>query len=444
LKPDSVSTKQERIARLARQNPAMAFTSLNHYLDYEWLQYAYELTRKDGAVGVDGQTAAEYAEHLEENLRSLLDRLKSGTYHAPPVRRAYIPKGGARTELRPLGIPAFEDKVAQRAIVLLLEPIYEQDFKEFSFGFRPGKSPHQALRHLRSHIMDHNGRWILDVDLSRYFETIEHATLRGLLARRVTDGVIRRLIDKWLKAGVLEAGQIQRSPTGTPQGGVASPLLANLYLHYALDVWFTESVRPRMKKQCALVRFCDDFVLVFEDFLDSQRVSRVLGPRLAKFGLRLNPAKTHLVDFRFKRPDGVKHRAAEATTFTFLGFLHVWGHSRQGKWVVYQRTAKERYARTLRRIALYCKLHRHRPLAEQQRRLSQMLQGHYAYFGITSNGKRLRWLAHKVEGIWRTWLSRRTRNGQLTWEVFGRVLERYPLPRPRIYHQYTARSEATL
>jgi RNA-directed DNA polymerase len=170
LKPDSVSTKQERIARLARQNPAMAFTSLNHYLDYEWLQYAYELTRKDGAVGVDGQTAAEYAEHLEENLRSLLDRLKSGTYHAPPVRRAYIPKGGARTELRPLGIPAFEDKVAQRAIVLLLEPIYEQDFKEFSFGFRPGKSPHQALRHLRSHIMDHNGRWILDVDLSRYFD----------------------------------------------------------------------------------------------------------------------------------------------------------------------------------------------------------------------------------------------------------------------------------
>jgi RNA-directed DNA polymerase len=189
---------------LARQQPAMAFTSLNHYLDYEWLQYAYELTRKDGAVGVDGQTAAEYAEHLEENLKSLLGRLKSGTYHAPPVRRAYIPKAGSRTETRPLGIPAFEDKVAQRAIVLLLEPIYEQDFKEFSFGFRPGKSPHQALRYLRNHIMDHGGRWILDVDLSRYFETIDHAKLRELLARRVSDGVVRRLIDKWLKAGVLE------------------------------------------------------------------------------------------------------------------------------------------------------------------------------------------------------------------------------------------------
>lgn len=444
MKPESVSTKQERIATLARQHPAMAFTSLNHYLDYEWLQYAYELTRKDGAVGVDGQTAAEYAEHLEDNLRSLLDRLKSGTYHAPPVRRVYIPKAGSRTETRPLGIPAFEDKVAQRAIVLLLEPIYEQDFKEFSFGFRPGKSPHQALRYLRNHIMDHGGRWILDVDLSRYFDMIDHAKLRELLAKRVTDGVIRRLIDKWLKAGVLEEGQIQRSPTGTPQGGVASPLLANLYLHYALDVWFTESVLPRMKKRCALVRFGDDFVLVFEDFLDSQRVYRVLDKRLAKFGLRLNPAKTHLVDFRFKRPDGVKHPAAEATTFTFLGFLHVWGQSRRGKWVVYQRTAKERYARTLRTIARYCKAHRHRPLAEQQTRLSQLLQGHYAYFGITGNGKRLRWLARKVECIWRTWLSRRTRNGQLTWEAFWRLLERYPLPAPRIYHQYTAGSEATL
>lgn len=200
---------------LARQNRAMAFTALNHYLDYEWLQYAYELTRKDGAVGVDGQTAAEYAEHLEENLTSLLNRLKSGRYHAPPVRRVYIPKAGSHTESRALGMPAFEDKVAQRAIVLLLEPIYEQDCTEFSFGFRPGKSPHHALQYLRNHIMTY-GRWIHDVDVSRYFDTIDHAILRKLLARRVTDGVIRRLIDKWLKAGVLEEGQLHRSPTGTP------------------------------------------------------------------------------------------------------------------------------------------------------------------------------------------------------------------------------------
>jgi group II intron reverse transcriptase/maturase len=421
----------------------MAFTSLNHYLDYEWLQYAYELTRKDGAVGVDGQTAADYAEHLAENLTSLLARLKSGRYQAPPVRRVYIPKAGSHTEKRPLGIPAFEDKVAQRAIVLLLEPIYEQDFTEFSFGFRPGKSPHQALRYLRNHIMEY-GRWIHDVDVSRYFDTIDHAILRKLLARRVTDGVIRRLIDKWLKAGVLEEGQLHRSTTGTPQGGVASPLLANLYLHYALDEWFLQSVRPRMQKRCTLVRFCDDFVLVFEDFLDSQRVYRVLEKRLAKFGLRLHPTKTRLVDFRFKRPAEGKHKAAQATTFTFLGFLHVWGQSRRGKWVVYQRTAKERYARTLRSIAHYCKTHRHHSLAEQRDRLSQMLRGHYAYFGITGNRKRLYWLAHKVRGIWRTWLSRRTRAGQLTWEAFERLLERYPLPRPRIAHQYTAGSESSL
>lgn len=420
----------------------MVLTSLNHYLDVDWLRYAYEQTRKDGAVGVDGQTATDYAQHLEANLADLLDRMKSGRYQAPPVRRVHIPKGGSRTATRPLGLPTFEDKVAQRAVVMLLEPIYEQDFKPYSFGFRPGKSAHQALRYLRNQIMDEGGRWILDVDIRQYFDTIDHTKLREVLDKRVVDGVVRRLIDKWLKAGVFENGQRQRMSTGTPQGGVISPLLANIYLHYALDVWFTEVVQPRLKRRASLVRFCDDFVLVFEDFKDSQRVYRVLGKRLGRYGLTLHPDKTRRVDFRFKRPDGAMHPCAATTSFDFLGFTHFWGKSRRGKPVVYQHTAKDRYARTLKALNRYCQKHRHQPVAVQHAVLMRMLRGHYAYFGITGNGRRLRWLAYQAERIWRKWLSRRTRGEPIVWVKFKRLLKRYPLPTPRIMHRYAATSEA--
>lgn len=439
LKPESVSTKQDRIAELARLNPSMAFTSLNHHLDVEWLRYAYERTRKDGAVGVDGQTAAEYESDLEANLGSLLDRMKSGRYRAPPVRRAHIPKADGRT--RPLGIPTFEDKVAQRAIVMLLEPIYEQDFCDCSFGFRPGRSAHQALRALSSQIMGRSIRWVLDVDIRAYFDTIEHGRLRELLASRVVDGVVRRMIDKWLKAGVLEEGQLRRSSAGTPQGGVISPLLANVYLHHVLDVWFERDVVPRMKRQCGLVRYADDFVMVFEDFLDCIRVQRVLGKRLARFGLRLHPDKTRMVDFRFKLPNGERHPKTDATTFTFLGFLHVWGKSRRGKNVVRQLTAKDRYARALRAVHLWCRANRHRPLSNQHAALSRKVHGHYAYYGISGNSRRIRWYAHQVERIWRFWLVRRGRDAHRRWGRFDRLLRRYPLPPARIVHRYAATSE---
>jgi group II intron reverse transcriptase/maturase len=438
LKPDSVSTKQRRIAELARTNPKMAFTSLNHHLDEEWLRYAYDLTRKDGAVGIDGQTAADYEANLEENLRSLLGRIKSGSYRAPPVRRVHIPKADGKT--RPLGIPTFEDKVAQRAIVLLLEPLYEHDFLPCSYGFRPGRSAHQALRDLRSHIMGSNGRWILDADIRSYFDTIDHRHLRTFLARRVADGVVRKMVDKWLKAGVLEQGQLRRSHDGTPQGGVISPLLANIFLHYVLDEWVAVEVGPRMKRKYVLVRYCDDFVMVFEDFLDCRRVLEVLGKRVGRYGLTLHPDKTRMVDFRFKQPDG-KHPATQATTFDFLGFTHVWGKSLKGKNVVFQQTAKARYARALRAVHDWCKKHLHWSLPEQHVRISRMMKGHYAYFGITGNSRRLRWYAQRVECTWRMWLSRRTRGNPMRWDRFMHILEKYPLPPPRIVHGYAAASE---
>jgi RNA-directed DNA polymerase len=435
LKPENVSTNQERIAKLARSNPAMAFTSLNHYLDYEWVRYAYECTRKDGAVGVDGQTAQEYAANLEQNLLSLIDRLKSGRYRAPPVRRHYIEKsdGGQRG----LGIPSFEDKVAQRAMVMLLEPIYEQDFLSCSFGFRPGRSAHHALQAVWKGIMERGGRWVLDVDVRKYFASISHAKLRELLARRVTDGVVRRSIDKWLKAGVLEEGQLYYPEAGTPEGGVISPLLANVYLHYVLDEWFAEQVQPRLRGPSTLVRYCDDFVVLFAYKDDAERVLAVLGKRLGKYRLQLHPDKTRMVDFRFRAPaphDGAA--ATIATIFDFLGFTHVWVRSRKGKAVVRRQTAKARLARAIKAIDQQCRVMRHWLLREQHQRLCQMLRGHFAYFGVTGNFERLANLYEQVRRSWRKWLSRRSRNSPVTWEAFQRLLEHLPLPRPRIVHRY--------
>jgi RNA-directed DNA polymerase len=434
LKAESVSTKQERIAKLAAENPAMAFTSLNHYLDAEWLRYAYECTRKDGAVGVDGQTGQDYAANLEQNLQSLIDRLKSGRYRARPVRRHYIDKsdGGKRA----LGIPSFEEKVAQRAIAMLLEPIYEQVFRDCSFGFRPGRNAHQALQVIRRGIMEQRGRWVLEVDVRKYFDSIDHAKLRELLSGRVTDGVVRRLIDKWLKAGVMERGQLSYPGTGTPQGGVISPLLSNVFLHYVLDEWFAEQVQPRLRGISALVRYCDDFVMLFACKEDAERVREVLGKRLAKFGLELHPEKTRLIDFR----PSAERAGAETTlptTFVFLGFLHVWGKSRKGNAAMWQRTAKDRLARTLKVINERCRSMRSWPLAEQHRRLCRMLKGHFAYFGISGNYQRLSNVVFRTTRLWRKWLSRRSRTSQVSWERFYRVLERYPLPAPRIVHRYT-------
>jgi len=256
MDPANLSTKRQWIAELARRKRGQPLFLLHHLIDLDWMKEAYRLTRKDGAPGIDGVTAADYEASLEANLLDLLERIKSGRYWAPPVRRTYIPKADGTQ--RPLGIPTFEDKVAQRAIVMVLESVYEQDFRSCSYGFRPGRSAHQALQDLRNACMDQGLRWVLDVDLRKYFDSIPHTHLRGFLDQRVTDGAIRRMIDKWLKAGVLEEGRLQRTTTGSPQGGVISPVLANVYLHHVLDDWFESEVQPRLRGRSALVRFADD------------------------------------------------------------------------------------------------------------------------------------------------------------------------------------------
>lgn len=430
----TVLTKLQRIAELAKAAPDMAFTSLAHHIDVDWLREAYGRTRKDGAKGVDGQSAGEYAANLEGNLQSLLDRAKSGSYRAPPVRRVHIPKGdGAQT--RPIGIPTFEDKVLQRAVAMLLEAVYEQDFYGFSYGFRPGRSAHQALEDLRNGMVRMGGGWVLDVDIRKFFDTVDHEQLREILHRRVRDGVVLRLIGKWLNAGVLEGLELSYPEQGTPQGGVISPLLANIYLHVVLDDWFVREVQPRLRSRAHLVRYADDFVMAFAREDDARRVFEALPKRFGRYGLTLHPDKTRLLNFR--RPDRSEDEPGSGPgTFDLLGFTHFWGRSRRGKWVVKKQTAKDRLSRSLRRINEWCRDHRHDPIGEQHRTLSQKLRGHYSYYGVTSNIRGLQSFHWAVVGIWQKWLSRRSRAAHKTWTWMRRLLERLPLPPPRIVHRY--------
>ena len=432
----SVSTKRQRIATLARQAPTMSFTTLAHHIDLEWLQEAYRLTRKDGAAGTDGQTAADYAVDLEANLQSLLDRAKSGRYKAPPVRRVRIPKGEGN-ETRPIGIPTFEDKVLQRAVAMVLESVYEQDFLDCSYGFRPGRSPHQALQSFREQMMAMRGGWVLEVDIRKFFDNLDHAHLRELLSRRIRDGVLKRLIGKWLKAGVLEDGCLRRPQAGSPQGGVISPILSNVYLHYVLDTWFEQEVLPRLKGRGFLVRFADDAVMGFACQWDARRVLEVLPKRFARFGLTLHPTKTRLGKFTrppYRDPPKGRDCSSRPGTFDLLGFTHYWGRSLRGNWIVKRKTARDRLSRSLRTINQWCRKHRHRKLIDQHRALSRKVQGHYAYYGITGNYAALRCFWQGVQGNWKKWLSRRSQRAYSDWPRFRRLMERYPLPKPVVVH----------
>lgn len=427
-----ISTKLLRIAELAMQSPRMSFTSLSHHMDLEWLKEAFRRTDKDRAPGIDGQTGRDYEENLEENLRSLLDRAKSGRYRAPAVRRVHIPKGTGK-ETRPLGIPTFEDKVLQRAIVMLLEPIYEQDFMDCSYGFRRGRSPHGALKTIWKQTMDMGGCWLVEVDLRKYFDTVDPHCLREIVSQRVRDGVVQRLIGKWLNAGVLEEGRLRYPEKGTPQGGVISPMLANIYLHDVLDVWFDRDVKARLKGKAFLVRYADDFVLGFEYEEDARRVMDVLPKRFEKYGLTIHPTKTRMVDFR--RPRGGQKRTQRANgggSFSFLGFTHYWGESRRGQPVVKRKTAKDRLTRALRALNQWCRANRHWKVREQHQALCRKLEGHDQYYGITGNWRALLLLRRALERVWRKWLGRRSQNGYVSWDRLKAILEHYPLPQPRV------------
>jgi group II intron reverse transcriptase/maturase len=369
---------------------------------------------------------------LDANLRSLLDRFHTGRYRAPPVRRVEIPKGDRGS--RPIGIPTFEDKVLQHAVAMALEAVYEEEFLACSYGFRPGRSAHQALQALRDGMMEIGGGWVIDLDISKFFDTLDHGKLREILDGRVRDGVLRRQIDKWLKAGVMSEGRTSRPALGTPQGGVISPLLANIYLHEVLDRWFEEDVRPRLRGRGFMIRYADDVVLAFATRHDAERVLEALPKRLARYGLSLHPDKTRLV--RFGRPPRKADPRPEdrPETFDFLGLTHFWARSQRGNWVVKRKTSAARLRRAVKATTEWLRRNRHSPVPVQHAMLCRVLLGHYRYYGVTANYASLSAFAHWVKLAWRKWLRRRSQRTRLTLKrFFEEFLPRHPLPEPRCY-----------
>jgi len=355
----------------------------------------------------------------------------------------HIPKGSGN-ETRPIGIPTFEDKVLQRAVVMALEPVYEQDFLDCSYGFRRGRSQHNALHALREGLMAMEGGYVIDLDVRRYFDEVDHRLIQQIFRQRIRDGVLRRLIGKWLNAGVMEDGRVSYPGEGVPQGGVVSPMLSNVYLHEVLDLWFEEQVKPRMHGRVFVVRFADDALLVFEHKHDAERVMRVLPERLAKFGLRLHPEKTKLVQFR-RPPLHWENSRDEGPrgSFDFLGFTHFWSKTRGGGWAVRRKTARDRFSRSLKKLNQWLRLVRHWPVAKQHEVLCQKLRGHMQYYGIPWNIGALDRYLFCARSLWRKWLARRSHHAKRSWTWFWGLLKRFPLPRARIFvRPGPARSEA--
>ena len=429
-----MSTHSNRLAELA-QDGQRQFTSIAHFLTPQALEDARRSLRKEASAGVDGVTYAEYEANAGGNLAQLHDRLKSGRYRAQPLRRIYIPKDGGET--RPISIPALEDKIVQKATVELLNAIYEQDFLDCSYGFRPGRSAQQALDEVGRIICRQGTAYVLEADIRGYFDAIVRDQLMELIEKRVGDGSILRLIRKWINVGVIDNGRLLITETGTGQGQVVSPLLANVYLHYVLDEWLEQEVKPRLRGRAFEVRYCDDFIVCFEYREDAERVLRVLAKRFAKYGLSLHPEKTRLIEFGRYAADNARRRGEKKpATFDFLGLTHICARSRRGRFTIHVRTIRKRLQRSFARIAQWCQRHRHDPVAEQAEVLNAKLRGHYQYYGRPTNYRCL-WQFHRgVRRIWKKWLNRRTRGKTLNWATFAQLLERHPLLRPFIAHPW--------
>lgn len=423
-----MSTIDLHIAERARVYPDEPLTNLHSFIDLALLSRSLDALNKKGAAGVDGQSWSEYHKQREQRLPELLAQFKSGQYRAPAIRRTYIPKGDGNQ--RPLGLPTVEDKVLQMAVTNVLTPVYEQLFYSNSYGFRPGKSQHQALEMLFKEVSFTGKCYIIDADMANYFGSIDHGKLRELLDLRIKDGVIRRMIDKWLKAGVLEDGRLSYPQEGTPQGGVISPLLSNIYLHYVLDEWFIEAIQPRLKGNSSLIRFADDFLMLFDRKQDAERVMKVLVKRLEKCGLTLHPEKTKLVEVN-NRNKGIP------STFDFLGFTHYMGKSRKGKRILKRKTSKKKLKASLHRMNQWMKSNRNKPVEQLIYELNRKLRGHYGYYGVTFNYPALNPYHHKTRRMLHKWLNRRGGKPRWCWDRYtGELLRQYPLEQPRIVHQF--------
>jgi RNA-directed DNA polymerase len=425
---DDMSPELRKVAERARREPDGRFHSLAHLLCVGALGRAVGRLRGNAAVGVDGVTKEMYEQDLWGNLKNLVERLKAKRYRHQPILRVHIPKDNGKT--RPLGISAFEDKVVQDALREVLQAVYEQDFLDCSYGFRPGRSAHDAIRALHRSADQGVCNWILEADIVSFFDSVDRAALREMLQKRLADGSLLRLIGKCLNVGVLDGEEFSTPEVGTAQGSVLSPLLGNIYLHYVLDEWFERVVRPRLRGRATLVRYADDFVIAFELREDADRVWEVLPKRMQRYGLALHPDKTRLLDFR--RPPQEQRDGKGPSTFDFLGFTLYWRRTLRGYWRLGCRTRRARLRRAMNAVYAWCRDHRHRPLVVQHAGLRSRLQGHINYFGVNGNLKSVARLCFHALSAWKRWLSRRSQKAYLTWDRITLLVQRYPLPPPRV------------
>jgi group II intron reverse transcriptase/maturase len=427
-----------RVREVAERDKQVRFTTLLHHVyNVEQLRAAYFVLKRDAAPGVDGETWQHYGEALEENLRDLSGRLARGAYRAKPVKRAYIPKADGRQ--RPLGIPTLEDKLVQRTTVAVLNAIYETDFLGFSYGFRPGRSPHHALDALYAGLLTRKVNWVLDADIRGFFEAIDHEWLVKFLEHRIADRRVVRLIQKWLNAGVLEDGTRTWRERGTPQGGSISPLLANVYLHYAFDLWAQRWRKTQARGDMIIVRYADDVIVGFQHRAEAERFLADLRERFTKFGLELHPEKTRLLEFG---PFAAEHRhragQGKPETFNFLGFTHICGKKRNGRFTVVRQTIRQRLQAKLSEVKAELRRRLHDPIPVVGAWLRQVVSGHTRYYGVPMNSPAIALFRFQVGWLWHRALARRSQTGHVSWERMRRLIERW-LPPARICHPYPLR-----
>ncbi len=436
-----MTTGLERIADKARCEPKLSFTSLAHHITKERVWMNLSQIPAKSAPGVDGQTVTEAKESFEEWIAGMLQSVHRQGYRAPEIRRVYIPKPG-KQEMRPLGVPTVADRALQRSTAQVLSAIYEQDFMSCSFGGRPGRGAHQALATLHEKIAGGKIEWVLEADLKNFFGSLSHEWMLRFVEHRVGDRRLISLIRRWLKAGVLEDGEIHPTEEGTPQGGSISVLLSNLYLHYVLDLWFERVVKPRLRGEACMVRYIDDFVLCFQYRADALRVQEALAKRLRRFSLTLESTKTKLVEFgRYAQRHAGKRGRKRPETIYFLGFTLYCTRNQKGNFRIGMRTEKSRVRRALMRLQDQMRRMRHSPIPEQANHLNQMLRGHYAYYGIAGNFRAMQRVHRAVERYWRKMLSSRSWKGTVWWKQFQQIKTQFPLLRPRLYLPYAKLQE---
>jgi RNA-directed DNA polymerase len=422
----SMSPGLEKVAERAKRHPEQRILALAHLIDEPALEQSYRCLRRNAAKGIDGVTVEQYGEQLAANLRGLRSRMKAGQYRHQPILRVHLPKENGST--RPIGISTVEDKIVQGALRNVLEAIYEQDFLDCSYGFRPKRGAHDAIRALDGAVKRGHANYIVEADIESFFDSIDRKMLMEMLRSRIADETLMRLVGKCLHVGILDGERFLEPTEGTAQGSSLSPLLGNVYLHHVLDVWFERDVRPRLRGGSAVVRYADDFVLCFEEEADAAYVWSILEQRFGAYGLTLHPKKTRR--FVFQPPREVGGGGGE--TFDFLGFTLHWQRTRFGKWRMACRTRGARLRRAIQAAAEWCRRHRHLPVKEQHQALKRKLVGHYNYFGVNGNLRALRCLHWAVRRAWRKWLNRRSQRARMNWQRFGQLLAAHPLPEATI------------